>query len=57
MRDPLSAATACTAPTPTVDLREGKLQGRKMARKWYITDECLKDYFEQPEEQARLQEG
>jgi murein DD-endopeptidase MepM/ murein hydrolase activator NlpD len=28
-------------------LREGKLQGRKMGRKWYVTEESLQDYFGQ----------
>jgi len=31
-------------------LREGRLKGRKMARKWYVTEQSLQDYFEQPEE-------
>ena len=30
-------------------LRTGKLKGRKMARKWYVTEESLKAYFQQPE--------
>jgi len=29
--------------------REGKLQGRKMARKWYTTEAELKAYFARPE--------
>jgi hypothetical protein len=29
---------------------EGRLKGRKMARKWYVTEQSLQDYFEQPEE-------
>jgi excisionase family DNA binding protein len=37
-------------------LREGKLQGRKMARKWYVTADSLKAYFHQSEEGAKLQE-
>jgi len=36
-------------------LRQGKLQGRKMARKWYVTADSLKAYFQQPEQQARQQ--
>ena len=31
-------------------LKEGKLQGRKMARKWYVTADSLRAYFQQPEE-------
>ena len=34
-------------------LREGKLKGRKLARKWYVTEESLQAYFEQPEEDYR----
>ncbi len=30
-------------------LKEGKLQGRKMARKWYVTETELKAYFGKPE--------
>jgi len=30
-------------------LREGKLRGRKMARKWYTTEADLQAYFRQPE--------
>jgi len=26
-------------------LREGKLKGRKMARKWYVTEDNLREYF------------
>lgn len=34
-------------------LREGKLQGRKLAGRWYVTDEAIADYFrvvERPQE-------
>ena len=30
-------------------LREGRLQGRKLARRWYVTAESLQKYFAQPE--------
>ena len=30
-------------------LREGKLQGRKLAGRWYVTDEAIADYFRQVE--------
>lgn len=29
--------------------KEGKLKGRKMARKWYTTEQELKAYFSHPE--------
>jgi hypothetical protein len=31
-------------------LRKGRLKGRKLARKWYVTEDSLQEYFEQPEE-------
>ena len=30
-------------------LRDGKLKGRKIARKWYIPEESIQEYFSQPE--------
>jgi len=29
-------------------LREGKLQGRKMGVKWFVTEESLRKYFDEP---------
>jgi len=29
--------------------KAGKLQGRKLARRWYTTEEHLREYFEQQE--------
>ena len=42
--------------TPTIRryLREGKLRGKKMAKRWYVSEEALKEYF-QPEEVSELQ--
>lgn len=31
-------------------LKSGKLKGRKMAGKWYVTEEALREYFEEPDE-------
>lgn len=34
-------------------LRDGKLRGRKIARRWYVPEESLREYFsldEEPEE-------
>jgi len=28
-------------------MREGSLKARKMARKWYVSEESLKEYFSQ----------
>lgn len=33
-------------------LRDGDIKGRKLARRWYTTEDELKDYFLQPEEEA-----
>lgn len=30
-------------------LKDGKIKGRKLARKWYVSADSLKDYFSQPE--------
>jgi len=42
--------------TPTIRryIREGKLKGKKMAKRWYVSEEALKEYF-QPEEVSELQ--
>ena len=41
-------------PTIRRYLREGKLKGKKLAKRWYVSEEALKDYF-QPEEVSELQ--
>jgi excisionase family DNA binding protein len=30
-------------------LREGKLHGRKLANRWYVTDDAVADYFRERE--------
>jgi len=30
-------------------LREGKIKGRKLAKKWYVTENALQEYFRQHE--------
>jgi excisionase family DNA binding protein len=30
-------------------LKDGKLRGRKLAKKWYVSSESLREYFSQPE--------
>jgi excisionase family DNA binding protein len=32
-------------------LREGRLSGRKLAKKWYVSEDSLKAYFQKPETQ------
>ena len=34
-------------------LREGKLKGRKMARKWYVTEDNLREYFSHGETEIK----
>ena len=41
-------------PTIRRYLRQGKLRGKKLAKRWYVSEEALKDYF-QPEEVSELQ--
>lgn len=33
--------------------REGKLKGKKLGVQWYITEEAIREYFDQPEESAK----
>ncbi len=37
--------------------RDGTLKGRKLAKKWYITEESLKDYFSQVEPDSQSEEA
>ncbi len=30
-------------------LRTGKLPGRKLAKKWYVSEQALQEFFRQPE--------
>lgn len=41
-------------PTIRRYLREGRLKGKKLAKRWYVSEEAIKDYF-QPEEVSELQ--
>jgi len=36
-------------PTIRRYLRERKLKGKKLAKRWYVSEENLKEYFLQPE--------
>jgi len=38
-------------------LRDGKLRGRKMARRWYVSEESLAEYFRETEPQAKPEEA
>jgi excisionase family DNA binding protein len=41
-------------PTIRRYLRQGRLKGKKLAKRWYVSEENLKDYS-QPEEVSELQ--
>jgi len=43
-------------PTIRKYLREGKLKGTKPAKRWYVSEEALKDYF-QPEPEVLEEEA
>lgn len=38
-------------------LRAGKLKGRKLARRWYVTEENLQDFFRQAEPETEPEEA
>jgi len=44
--------------TPTIRkyLREGRLKGTKPAKRWYVSEEALKEYF-QPEPESQEEEA
>jgi excisionase family DNA binding protein len=33
-------------------LREGRLKGRKLGVQWYVTEDAIKDYFNEPDEET-----
>lgn len=38
-------------------LKDGKLRGRKLARRWYTTEEDLREYFSRTEAELEQQEA
>lgn len=34
--------------TVRIHFRQGKLKGRKVGKRWYITEDSLRDYFKEP---------
>lgn len=38
-------------------LKNGKIKGRKLAKKWYVTGEALREYFAKSEAEARSGSG
>lgn len=49
----LSEALQVQEKTIRAYLGEGKLKGRKLAGKWYVTEVQLRDYFENPENEPK----
>lgn len=43
-------------PTIRKYLREGRLKGTKPAKRWYVSEEALKEYF-QPEPESQEEEA
>ena len=41
-------------PTIRRYLRQGRLKGKKLAKRWYVSEESIKEYF-QPEEASEVQ--
>lgn len=46
--DDLHAQLGLSKMTIRAYLREGKIRGRKLGVKWYVTEEALRDYFAAP---------
>ncbi|CAN5143525.1 hypothetical protein BH23BAC3_BH23BAC3_22880 [soil metagenome] len=34
-------------------LREGKLKGKKLGVQWYVTEDAIRNYFDEPEQEAK----
>jgi len=45
----LSREIGITETTLRKYLREGKIRGKKIGTKWFVTEEALKEYFEENE--------
>jgi len=45
--------------TPTIRryIREGKLKGKKLAKRWYVSEENLKEYFQPEASQVQPEEA
>jgi len=45
--------------TPTIRryLREGKLRGKKMAKRWYVSEDSIKEYFLPEPSEVQLEEA
>ena len=44
-------------PTIRRYLREGRLKGKKLAKRWYVSEENLKEYFQPEASQVQPEEA
>jgi excisionase family DNA binding protein len=54
--DELAEILGVGLPTIRKYLREGRLKGTKPAKRWYVSEEALKEYF-QPEPESQEEEA
>ncbi len=38
-------------------LREGRIRGRKLGVQWYVTEEAIREYFEEPQKKSKEKKG
>ena len=53
----LSSLLGVQETTIRAILREGRLKGRKFARKWYVTEESLREYFQESDVKPKQEEA
>ncbi len=53
----LSEMLGVGIPTIRKYLREGKLKGTKPAKRWYVSEEALKDYFQPEPPEVQLEDA
>ena len=44
-------------PTIRRYLREGRLKGKKLAKRWYVSEESIKEYFQPEASPVQLEEA
>jgi len=53
----LAEMLAVGEPTIRRYLREGKLRGKKMAKRWYVSEDSIKEYFLPEPSEVQLEEA
>lgn len=51
--DDLNEQLGLSKMTIRAYLRDGKIRGRKLGVKWYVTEEALREYFNEPSSNSR----